>query len=366
MKKSGFVQTIADNHNPQRQQDTQAALRYPRVSIIMTAMAVKRFTVLDLIDIDLKEHNSLNLRCIGGRKGLSREIGIPDLNRPGLALSGFYDSFAYQRVQIFGRGEVAYLRKLAEEGKTDTIEKLFEYAIPCCIFTHNLTPDPTFFALAERAQCPILQTDLPSAEFSSRILRLLSNLFAPQKTMHGVLVEVFGVGILILGDSGVGKSEAALELIERGHRLVADDVVDIRCVNGNILMGAGANKIIGHHMEIRGLGIINITHLFGVGAIRDKKQIQLVVELENWDSEKVYDRIGTQEAYMDVLGVKVPRLEIPVKPGRNIPIIIETAAMNERLKKMGYFSAKEFNQNVLKWIESDAARSVYFGQDDII
>jgi HPr kinase/phosphorylase len=147
---------------------------------------------------------------------------------------------------------------------------------------------------------------------------------------------------------------------------VADDVVDIRCVNGNILMGAGANKIIGHHMEIRGLGIINITHLFGVGAIRDKKQVQLVVQLEEWDSEKMYDRLGTQEETMDLLGVKIPRLIIPVKPGRNIPIIIETAAMNERLKKMGYYSAKEFNQNILKWIESDAARSVYFGQDDII
>ena len=329
-------------------------------------MTGKRFTVLDLIDIDLKEHNSLDLRCIGGRKGLAREISIPDLNRPGLALSGFYDSFAYQRIQIFGRGEAAYLRMLASESRTETIERMFSYAIPCCIFTHSLTPDRAFFELAERSQCPLLQTDLPSAEFSSRVLRVLSNLFAPQKTMHGVLVEVYGIGILILGDSGVGKSEAALELIERGHRLVADDVVDMRCVNGNILMGAGANKIIGHHMEIRGLGIINITHLYGVGAIRDKKQVQLVVELEEWDPEKLYDRIGTQERYMEILGVKIPRLEIPVKPGRNIPIIIETAAMNERLKKMGYFSAKEFNQNVLKWIESDAARSVYFGQDDII
>ncbi len=329
-------------------------------------MAVKRFTVLDLIDIDLREHDSLNLRCIGGRKGLARAITIPDLNRPGLALSGFFDSFAYQRIQIFGRGEVAYLRKLASEERIVTIEQMFSYEIPCCIFTHSLTPDTGFFAIAEKAQCPLLQTDLPSAEFSSRILRLLSNLFAPQQSIHGVLVEVYGVGVLILGDSGVGKSEAALELVERGHRLVADDVVDIRCANGNFLLGSGANKIIGHHMEIRGLGIINITHLFGVGAIRDKKRVQLVVKLEEWDSEKVYDRIGTQEAQMEILGVKVPMLEIPVKPGRNIPIIIETAAMNERLKTMGYYSAKEFNQNVLKWMESDTARASYFGQDDII
>jgi HPr kinase/phosphorylase len=197
-------------------------------------------------------------------------------------------------------------------------------------------------------------------------MRILQDIFAPKKSIHGVLVEVFGVGILILGDSGVGKSETALELIERGHRLVADDVVEIHCVNGNILMGAGANKIIGHHMEIRGLGIINVTHLFGVGAIRDQKQIQLVAVLEEWDSKKNYDRLGTDDKVMEILGVSIPRLEIPVKPGRNIPIIIEVAAMNERLKKMGYNSAREFNRNILKWIESDTARSVYFGQDDII
>jgi HPr kinase/phosphorylase len=179
-------------------------------------------------------------------------------------------------------------------------------------------------------------------------------------------MEVYGLGILIQGDSGVGKSETALELIKHGHRLVADDVVDIRCVSGNILLGSGANRIIGHHMEIRGLGIINITHLFGVGAIRDKKQIQLVVKLEEWDSKKNYDRIGMEEQYMEFLGVSVPLLEIPVKPGRNIPIILETAAMNERLKKMGYNAAREFNQNILKWIESDATRSVFFGSEDII
>jgi len=164
----------------------------------------------------------------------------------------------------------------------------------------------------------------------------------------------------------VGKSETALELIERGHRLVADDVVEIRCVNGSILMGQGANKVIGHHMEIRGLGIINITHLFGVGAIRDKKQIQLVCGLEEWDPEKVYDRIGTAEKTTEILGVRVPMLEIPVKPGRNVPIIIETASMNERLKKMGYHSAKEFNQNILRWLESENARAVYFNRDDYL
>ena len=329
-------------------------------------MSEKRFTVLDLIDIDLKEHNSLNLKCIGGRKGLGREIYVQNINRPGLALSGFFDSFAAERLQIFGRGEAAYLKKLEEDGKIDTIRQMFEYPIPCCIFTHSLFPERSFTEIAEKAQCPLLQTDLPTSEFSARIMRILTGIFAPRQSLHGVLVEVYGLGILILGDSGVGKSETALELIMHGHRLVADDVVDIHCVNGNILMGTGANKIIAHHMEIRGIGIINVTHLFGVGAIRDRKQIQLVVMLAEWDSKKNYDRIGLEDQYMELLGVNIPKLEIPVKPGRNIPIIIETAAMNERLKMMGYNAAREFNQNILKWIESDSAKTVYFGSDDII
>jgi len=326
----------------------------------------KIFTVLDLLDLDLKDQNALDLRCIGGRKGLSREITTPDLNRPGLALSGYYESFAWNRLQIFGRGENAYLKMLDGEGRTDNLQKLFAYPMPCCIFTHKLSPGKSFFAAAEAADCPILQTDLPSSEFSSRVIRVLSDIFAPQTTIHGVLVEVYGIGILLIGDSGVGKSETALELIERGHRLVADDVVDIRCVNGSILMGQGANKVIGHHMEIRGLGIINVTHLFGVGAIRDKKQVQLVCGLEDWDPNKVYDRIGTEEMTTEILGVRVAKLEIPVKPGRNIPIIVETAAMNERLKKMGYHSAKEFNQNVLRWLESENARALYFNRDDYL
>lgn len=327
-------------------------------------MAVKRFSVLDLLGLNLKEHDSLDLRCVCGRKGLIRDITIPDLNRPGLALSGFYDSFAFQRIQLFGRGEVAYLNKLASEGRLRTIEQLFTYDMPCCIFTHNLDPAQVFIEMAEQSGCPILQTGLASSEFSSRLLRILSNIFAPKISMHGVLVEVYGLGVLIMGDSGVGKSETALELIERGHRLVADDVVEISCANGNILTGQGANKIIGHHMEIRGLGIINITQLYGVGSIRERKEVQIVAKLEEWDANKIYDRLGTEELTMEILGVRIPKLEIPVKPGRNIPIILETAAMNERLKSMGYFSAKEFNQNVLKWIETDAARAPYYGVED--
>ena len=325
---------------------------------------MENFTVLDLLDLDLVERDALDLKCVAGRPGLSREIEVPDLNRPGLALGGFFDKFAFNRIQVFGRGETAFLDKLHDEGNAETIHELFDYPLPCCVFTHGLTPHEEFIQHAEDAGCPILQTTLPTADFSSRLIRALDRVFAPQVVLHGVLVEVFGIGILIMGESGVGKSETALELIERGHRLICDDTVEIRCVSGNILMGAALNKVTSHHMEIRGLGIINVAHLFGVGAIRDKKQIQLVVHLEDWDPNKTYDRLGSADKKEEILGVHAPCLNIPVKPGRNISIIIEVAAMIERLKKMGYHSAKEFDQNVLQWLESENARAVYFQKED--
>jgi len=321
----------------------------------------QRFTVLDLLQLDLKENDALDLRCIGGRPGLVREVETTDINRPGLELAGFYENFAWQRIQIFGRGEASFLQRLAAEGRKENLETLFSYRIPCCVFTHAQQPTPDFAALAEKAECPVLQTSLSSSEFTMRILRVLSTIFAPKQTLHGTLVEVFGIGVLIQGDSGVGKSETALALIEHSHRLVADDVVEIRRVSGNILLGTGA-QVVSHHMEIRGLGIINITHLYGVGAIRDKKQVQLVCQLENWDQQKNYDRIGAEENTIEILGVHVPLVVIPIKPGRNIPVIIETAARNERLKKMGYHSAKEFNRNVQNWLETESTRAIFLSE----
>ncbi len=322
------------------------------------------FTVLDLLDLDLIEHDALELKCIAGRPGLSREITVPDLNRPGLALAGFFDKFAYNRIQLFGRGETAFLDKLHYENEISAIHEMFTYPIPCCIFSHELMPHEEFIQNAEEAGVPILQTTLATADFSSRLIRALDSIFAPQKVVHGSLVEVFGIGILIMGESGVGKSEVALELIERGHRLICDDAVEIRCVSGNILMGSAFNKVTSHHMEIRGLGIINVAHLFGVGAIRDKKQIQLVVHLETLDKKKAYDRLGSGDEKEDILGVHAPCLYLPIMPGRNVSILIEVAAMVERLKKMGYHSAKEFDQNVLDWLESENARALYFQKED--
>ncbi|MCQ2575374.1 MAG: HPr(Ser) kinase/phosphatase [Treponema sp.] len=327
-------------------------------------MADKKFTVLDLLQLKLSGHDALHLKCIAGRRGLPRAITVPEINRPGLALCGFYENFVGNRVQLFGRGETAYLNKLHQDNNSEPLKSFFGSGLPCCIFTYDLVPTEEFIQLAEENCCPVLSTDLSSTDFSNRLLRAFSNIFAPHQTMHGVLVEVYGIGILINGHSGVGKSETALELVERGHRLVADDIIEIRCVNGNILLGRGANTTISHHMEIRGLGIINISQLYGVGAIRDQKEVQLICQLEDWDSQKLYDRLGTETNYKEVLGVKIPFIEIPVRPGRNLPIIIEAAAMNERLKNMGYNSAKDFNQNVLKWIETGDAKSAYYGSDD--
>jgi HPr kinase/phosphorylase len=322
-----------------------------------------KFTVLDLLRMDLKEHDALNLRCIAGRPGLTRPVTVAEIDRPGLELAGFFDSFAHQRIQVFGRGENAYLARLDAEKRYDTIRKIFSYDLPCCVFAYGIEPIRIIYELANEHQCPILQTDLSSAEFSSRLLRVLSDVFAPRETVHGVLMEVFGLGMLIQGPSGVGKSECALALIERGHRLVADDVVEIRCVSGNVLLGKGTNPVTSHHMEIRGLGIINITHLFGVGAVRDEKRVQMIVRLEEWDPKRNYDRVGGETGTTEIMGVRLPNLLIPIKPGRNVAIIVETGAMNERLKKLGFDSSQEFQKNVMTWLEKKRARSLFLGED---
>lgn len=301
------------------------------------------FTVLDLVRLDLHEHEALGLSCIGGRSGLSQSIKAPELNRPGLALSGFYEHFAFQRIQVFGRCENAYLNKLAADGNSNTIKQLFDYDVPCCVFTDAQQPTAEFRTLAESANCPILQTTLSSSSFTARVVSALISIFSPSENVHGVLMEVFGLGVLLQGPSGVGKSEAALALIERGHRFVADDVVKIRQA-GNALIGSGAD-ITSNHLEIRGIGIINIAHMFGVGSIRESKHIQLAVQLEEWDINRNYDRIGDQNIRTELLSTHIRQVVIPVRPGRPVPILIETAVMNERLKHMGYHSAEEFSRN---------------------
>ncbi|MDC7241496.1 MAG: HPr(Ser) kinase/phosphatase [Spirochaetales bacterium] len=318
-----------------------------------------KFTILDLIDLDLQDYNALSLSCIAGRKGLVKTIDHMELNRPGLALTGFFKTFASNRVQVFSAAEHEYLKEMEASGDTSAVEKLFSYPIPFCVFCRDLSPGDWFLELAEKAGVPVLKTPLVSSEFSIRIIRSLGDILAPREKQHAVLVEVFGMGVLIKGDSGVGKSETALELLERGHRLISDDSVILKCFSGKIIMGFSDDKVLGHHMEIRGLGIINVSQIFGVRGIRDKKQVDLVINLEEWDSSKNYDRLGTNVLMSDILGVKIPTFNIPVKPGRNIPVIIETAALNERLKSKGHFAAKEFNKNLIQMLESDSARKMY-------
>lgn len=330
-------------------------------------MVEKSFTVLDLLGMELQGKGALNIKCVGGRKGLSRQIHVSEISSPGLALAGFFENFLDRSIQVFGLSECALLKKLISEGKTESLDKFFGYDFPCVVFTSGFAPKADcaeFLKMADRAACPALQTDLTASEFSMRFMRVCNNKFAPRKTMHGVMVEVFGIGILLTGHSGVGKSECALELIQRGHRLVADDIVEMRCVNGNSVVAQGANALISHHMEIRGLGIINVSQLYGIGSIRERKEVQFVIKLEEWNPAKLYDRIGTNRETMDILGVPIPAIEIPVRPGRNLPIIIEAAAMNERLKSKGYDSARDFNQNILKWIETGEASATYYGTDD--
>ncbi len=321
------------------------------------------FTVLNLLDIDLKEHNYLSLSCVSGRSGLSRAITKPKINRPGLALSGFFDDFAISSIQVFGHGEIAYTKLLENKNNYKTIEKLFSYQLPCIIFCEGSTPSEHLMELSETNAIPILKTDLDSSDFSRRLYTILDEVFAKTETIHGVLIEVFGIGVLITGGSGIGKSETALELVERGHRLISDDTVKLKNIADTTLIGSGANPEFAHNMEIRGIGIIDLRNIYGVGAIREKKQVQLEIHLETWDPEKNYDRIGGSEK-STYLGSTIPKVTIPVKPGRYIPILVETASRNERLKKLGYHSSKEFDRNISNWLEVETARRTYFGADN--
>ena len=321
-------------------------------------------TVLDLLGLNCRSNKDLKLSVAAGRKGLSREIGTSYVNRPGLALSGFFDQFAHDRIQIFGRGELAYLKKMSRDERKTALEKLFAFPIPCCIITSEYDSETDIVEIGEKHNVPILKTELNSSDFSQRIVTVLGDYFAPSEIIHATLVEVYGIGVLLQGDSGIGKSETALELISRGHRLIADDAVKLFALSGEILMGAGANEVTRHHLEVRGLGILNINHLFGVGAIREKKQIQLIIHMEEWNSQKNYDRFGAQDVTKTYLGIDTPFIEMPVKSGRNIPVLVEIAAMNERLKKLGYNSAREFNENMLEWLENKRTRDLYFKNED--
>ena len=274
-----------------------------------------------------------------------KKVMVPDINRPALQLTGFFEHFAYERVQLIGCVEYTFLENMEEDEKEKIYDMLLSYKIPCIIFCRNLKPDDSLIEKANKANVPVFSTETPTSAFSAEIIRWLNVELAPCISIHGVLVDVYGVGVLIMGESGIGKSEAALELINRGHRLVTDDVVEIRKVSDDTLVGK-APDITRHFIELRGIGIVDVKSLFGVQSVRETQTIDLVINMEEWDKNREYDRLGLKEESTEFLGNKVVCHSIPIRPGRNLAIIVESAAVNHRQKQMGYNAAEELYRRV--------------------
>lgn len=267
-------------------------------------------------------------------------ISNNDTNRPGLQLAGFYDYFDNKRVQVMGKMEHAYLENMDSETRKNRLENLLSYHFPALVLTRSLEAFPELLEISPNFDIPILRTEESTSVFIAKLLAFLNLQLAPRITRHGVLIEIYGEGVMIMGESGVGKSETAVELVKRGHRLIADDAVEIRKASNITLVGSSPDNI-RHFLELRGIGIVNARQLFGIGSVKMSEKIDMVVEMELWNPEKTYDRMGVDTHYMTILGVKVPLLNIPVKPGRNLAVILEVAAMNNRQKKMGYNAAKD-------------------------
>lgn len=272
-------------------------------------------------------------------------IDTADLNRPGLQITGFFDYFDPSRIQVFGMVENTYLAGLSSEVRYNSLKRLFEKQISAVILTRNSNASAEMLKLAEEFETPVLRTSQPTSSFTSSLNAYLNVELAPRITRHGVLVEVYGQGVLILGESGVGKSETAVELIKRGHRLVADDAVEIKKVSSKSLIGVSPD-IIRHFVEIRGIGIVDVKNIFGMGAVKESEKIDMIIHLEAWEKGKQYDRLGLVDEYTNILGLDIPSLTIPVKPGRNLAVIFEVAAMNNRQKRMGYNAAEELNRRI--------------------
>ena len=274
-----------------------------------------------------------------------KSIRVPDVNRPALQLTGYFEHFDSERVQIVGYVEYTYLETMEKQVKLSVYEELLRHQVPCIIYSKKLSPDPELLEMATEANIPVLQTDKATSAFMAELIRWMNVKLAPCISIHGVLVDVYGVGVLIMGESGIGKSEAALELIKRGHRLVTDDVVEIRKVSDDTLVGS-APDITRHFIELRGIGIVDVKSMFGVQCVRETQNIDLVITLEDWNRDKEYDRLGLEEEYTEFLGNKIVCHSIPIRPGRNLAIIVESASVNYRQKQMGYNAAQELYKRV--------------------
>ena len=283
-------------------------------------------------------------------------VMVEEVTRPGLPLAGFFDHFEPLRLQVIGNVEYTYIQTLSHERLLEVFGKIFEKRIPAIIFARNVEPTPECLEMAKKYDITVLRCMEATSYIVSSLISYLKNALAPQMTRHGVLVEVYGEGLLLMGESGIGKSETAAELLKRGHRLIADDAVRLRRVADNTLMG-DAPELIQNYIEIRGIGVINVAKLFGMASIKKETAVNLVINIVPWSNEQVFDRLGLEEQCVDLLGIKIPAITIPVKPGRNLAIILEIAAMNNRQKKMGYNSAMEFTENMNRYmVENNAKR----------
>ncbi|BAC14438.1 HPr(Ser) kinase/phosphatase [Oceanobacillus iheyensis] len=294
--------------------------------------------------------DNFNLTLVSGEDGIQREIITSDISRPGIEMTGYFRYYPKERLQLIGKTEMAYFLDLSSEQRRDRAERLCTDITPGIVVSRGMDIPEELKEASEKSGVPILQSPRKTTRVISRLTNYLESKFAPFTAIHGVLVDIYGVGVLIIGQSGVGKSETALELVKRGHRLVADDNVEIRQEDYDSLIG-NAPPLIEHLLEIRGLGIINVMTLFGAGSVRSKKRISLVINLENWDEKKQYDRLGLDEDMMKVMDVHLPKATVPVRPGRNLAVIIEVAAMNFRLKRMGVNTAEEFSERLSTMIE---------------
>ncbi len=282
----------------------------------------------------------------------SVRLTVEDIARPGLQIAGYLDHFEPVRLQVIGNVETSYLQKLTPHERLVAFDRLFSYKIPALLIARNILPEPECMEMARKHNITILRSAEATSTVVSDIITYLRAALAPRITRHGVLIEVYGEGVLLIGESGIGKSEAAVELLKRGHRLIADDAVEIRKISGTTLVGA-APVLIRNYIELRGIGVINVAKLFGVGAVKAENEINLVVNIVPWNPQEPYDRLGLEDQHLDILGVQIPMNTIPIKPGRNLAVILEVAAMNNRQRKMGYNSALEFTQQIDRHFEQE-------------
>ncbi|MDR2066775.1 MAG: HPr(Ser) kinase/phosphatase [Endomicrobium sp.] len=309
---------------------------------------------MDIKTLLTEKAKDFKLELLVGKEGLDRKILVPDINKPGLAIAGFFEHFPYERIQVIGIIEHTYLKHLSYDEQLKVLNKIFSHEKSVgCILTRNLEPTGAMFKTFADLNIPLLSTELRSSMFMGDLGYYLNEKLAPSIKIHAVMTNVYGLGVLIIGKSAIGKSECAIELVKRGHKFVADDVVNIRKRSGRTLVGSGL-EVTKHLIEIRGIGIIDVKDLFGIGNILDESKIELVIRLQDWGDSKQYDRAGLDESYIEYLGVKIPEVVVPVAPGRNLAVLVETASLNQRIKNKGCFTARDLDVRLQKEINKNS------------